>query len=285
MTLRRQPCTMEKRAVRQIPRADRYAHAMPFISNALNIPKLYTYSFQIFLYKYHNQELPNILQTSLWQMKHFMNMIPDKEINSDLHWLGAIRGQEQWDSFGKNKKMFYEPYRLQWLLCHFSKGGKESCHWKWCINLLSLMSNQYDAWMCYCILMWCINLLSLMSNQFDAWMCYCILMWCINLLSLMSNQYDAWMCYCILMWCINLLSLMSNQYDAWMCYCILMWCINLLSLMSNQYDAWMCYCILIWCINLLSLMSNQYDAWMCYCILMCSQTIVRQLLSSAHGCC
>ena len=95
MTLLRQPCTMQKRSVRQIPRADRYTHAMPFISIALNIPKLYTYSFQIFLYKYHNQELPNILQTSLWQMKHFMNMIPDKEINSDLHWLGAIRGQEQ----------------------------------------------------------------------------------------------------------------------------------------------------------------------------------------------
>ena len=52
---------LQKRAVRQITGAGRYDHTMPIFQslNVLNIPKLYIYSFLIFLYKYHHQDLPN----------------------------------------------------------------------------------------------------------------------------------------------------------------------------------------------------------------------------------
>ena len=93
---------LQKRAVRQITGAGRYDHTMPIFQslNVLNIPKLYIYSVLIFLYKYHHQDLPKFFADFLWRMIHFMNMIPDKENNFDLHWLVPIRGQEQRDALG-----------------------------------------------------------------------------------------------------------------------------------------------------------------------------------------
>ena len=173
---------LQKRAVRQITGAGRYDHTMPIFQslNVLNIPKLYIYSVLFFFYFFffayffmtnntfhehdtrqrkqfrpplvRSNQRPRAMHTFLWRIIHFMNMIPDKENNSDLHWFVPIRGQEQWDALGwktiiilliiwVTTTMFKEDVKK------FIIANDVSLSCLWClINIIH--------WMYYCILLY-----------------------------------------------------------------------------------------------------------------------------------
>ena len=111
---------LQKRAVRTIVGARKYAHTAPLFRELklLNIKEIYIYCVQLFMYKCHHSICLQFFLIFMYEIIQFMNIIPGNIIFFMCHWYSQNHCQKQLEYLEWHSTITYQYlYILSNILC------------------------------------------------------------------------------------------------------------------------------------------------------------------------